>query len=208
MLYTPLLPEAASGTVEPRHVVVPVRVMCPHARLMLGRVETVDLEQRVATVQRPEGGQASIGFDTLVVALGAVARTAPIPGLLEHAVGFKSVAEAIRLRNQVLGQLELAATASEEGERRRRLTFVFVGGGYAGVEAMAELEDLSHDASRYYPELRDVPRRWLLVDVAPQHPARAGRESGARTRPASSSGAASSCTLARACGRLTRTASS
>jgi NADH:ubiquinone reductase (H+-translocating) len=168
MLYTPLLPEAASGTVEPRHVVVPVRVMCPHARLMLGRVEAVDLEHSTATVERPEGGETSIGFDTLVVALGAVARTAPIPGLLEHAVGFKSVAEAIRLRNQVLGQLELAATAPDEAERRRRLTFVFVGGGYAGVEAMAELEDLCRDAGRYYPELRDVPRRWLLVDLAPR----------------------------------------
>ncbi len=166
MLYTPLLSEAASGTVEPRHVVVPVRVMCPRARLILGRAESVDLAERIATVQLPEGGRMPIGFDILVVALGAVSRTAPIPGLLEHAVGFKSVAEAIYLRNHVLSQLELAATETDEAERRRRLTFVFVGGGYAGVEAMAELEDLCRDASRYYPELRDVPRRWLLVDAA------------------------------------------
>ena len=166
MLYTPLLPEAASGTVEPRHVVVPVRVMCPRARLILGRAESVDLAERTAMVQLPQGGRMPIGFDILVVALGAVSRTAPIPGLLEHAVGFKSVAEAIYLRNHVLSQLELAATETDEAERRRRLTFVFVGGGYAGVEAMAELEDLCRDASRYYPELRDVPRRWLLVDAA------------------------------------------
>ncbi len=166
MLYTPLLPEAASGTVEPRHVVVPVRVMCPRARLVMGRAETVDLAERSVTVQLPEGGQRPIGFDILVVALGAVSRTAPIPGLLEHAVGFKSVAEAIYLRNHVLTQLELAAGTSDEAERRRRLTFVFVGGGYAGVEAMAELEDLCRDASRHYPELSTVPRRWLLVDAA------------------------------------------
>ncbi len=166
MLYTPLLPEAASGTVEPRHVVVPVRVMCPRARLVLGRAEAVDLAARTVAVQPPEGEPMTLGFDTLVVALGAVSRTAPIPGLIEHAVGFKSVAEAIYLRNHVLGQLELAATAADEAERRRRLTFVFVGGGYAGVEAMAELEDLCRDASRYYPELRRVPRRWLLVDAA------------------------------------------
>jgi NADH:ubiquinone reductase (H+-translocating) len=166
MLYTPLLPEAASGTVEPRHVVVPVRVMCPRARLMLGRAESVDLAERTATVRLPEGERVAIGFDSLVVALGAVSRTAPIPGLLEHAVGFKSVAEAIYLRNHVLSQLELAATATDEAERRRRLTFVFVGGGYAGVEAMAELEDLCRDATRYYPELREVKRRWLLVDAA------------------------------------------
>ncbi len=166
MLYTPLLPEAASGTVEPRHVVVPVRVMCPRARLVMGRAETVDLAERSVTVQLPEGGQVPIGFDILVVALGAVSRTAPIPGLLEHAVGFKSVAEAIYLRNHVLSQLELAAATSDEAEQRRRLTFVFVGGGYAGVEAMAELEDLCRDASRHYPELSTVPRRWLLVDAA------------------------------------------
>jgi NADH dehydrogenase len=166
MLYTPLLPEAASGTVEPRHVVVPVRVMCPRARLVLGRAESVDLAAHTVAVQPPEGGPVTLAFDTLVVALGAVSRTAPIPGLLEHAVGFKSVAEAIYLRNHVLGQLELAATAADEAERRRRLTFVFVGGGYAGVEAMAELEDLCRDASRYYPELHGVPRRWLLVDAA------------------------------------------
>jgi NADH dehydrogenase len=166
MLYTPLLPEAASGTVEPRHVVVPVRVMCPRARLVLGRVESVDLAARAAFVQLPSSERVTIEFDPLVVALGAVSRTAPIPGLLEHGVGFKSVAEAIHLRNHVLTQLELAATETDEAERRRRLTFVFVGGGYAGVEAMAELEDLCRDASRHYPELRDVPRRWLLVDAA------------------------------------------
>ena len=167
MLYTPLLPEAASGTVEPRHVVVPVRVMCPRARLVMGRAETVDLAERTVTVALPEDGHECRSASTsLVVALGAVSRTAPIPGLLEHAVGFKSVAEAIYLRNHVLSQLELAAGTSDEAERRRRLTFVFVGGGYAGVEAMAELEDLCRDASRHYPELRAVPRRWLLVDAA------------------------------------------
>jgi NADH dehydrogenase len=166
MLYTPLLPEAASGTVEPRHAVVPVRVMCPKARLLLGRATAVDLERRTVTVQPVEGDPFEEGFDTLVVALGAIARTAPVPGLVEHAVGFKTIAEAIHLRNHVLQQLELASTIDDPAERRRRLTFVFVGGGYAGVEAMAELEDLVRDASRHYPSLRNVPRRWILADAA------------------------------------------
>jgi NADH dehydrogenase len=166
MLYTPLLPEAASGTVEPRHAVVPVRVMCPRARLLLGRATAVDMAAHTVTVQPAEGGPFEEGFDTLVVALGAIARTAPVPGLVEHAVGFKTIAEAIHLRNHVLQQLELAATIDDPQEQARRLTFVFVGGGYAGVEAMAELEDLVRDASRYYPTLRDVPRRWLLADAA------------------------------------------
>ncbi len=166
MLYTPLLPEAASGTVEPRHAVVPVRVMCPKARLLLGRATAVDMATRTVAVQPAEGEPFEEGFDTLVVALGAIARTAPVPGLVEHAVGFKTIAEAIHLRNHVLQQLELASTVDDPAERRRRLTFVFVGGGYAGVEAMAELEDLVRDASRHYPSLRNVPRRWILADAA------------------------------------------
>jgi NADH dehydrogenase len=166
MLYTPLLPEAASGTVEPRHAVVPVRVMCPQARLLLGRATAVDMNARSVRVQPTEGEPLDQGFDTLVVALGAISRTAPVPGLVEHAVGFKTIAEAIHLRNHVLEQLELAATLADPREQERRLTFVFVGGGYAGVEAMAELEDLVRDASRHYPGLRDVPRRWLLADAA------------------------------------------
>ena len=166
MLYTPLLPEAGSGTVEPRQAVVPVRVMCPRARLLLGRVTAVDLAAHTATVQPAEGEAFEESFDTLVVALGAISRTAPVPGLVEHAVGFKTIAEAIHLRNHVLQQLELASTVDDPAERRRRLTFVFVGGGYAGVEAMAELEDLVRDASRHYPTLRNVPRRWVLADAA------------------------------------------
>jgi NADH:ubiquinone reductase (H+-translocating) len=166
MLYTPLLPEAASGTVEPRHAVVPVRVMCPRARLILGRATAVDLAARTATVEPADGAPVQVEWDDLVVALGAIARTAPVPGLVEHAVGFKTIDEAIHLRNRVLRQLDLAAMSGDDAERRRMLTFVFVGGGYAGVEAMAELEDLVRDAGASYPELAGVPRRWVLVDAA------------------------------------------
>ncbi len=102
MLYTPLLPEAASGTLEPRHVVVPLRQMCPHAEMLLGRVTAIDAEQRTAHVETPEAGSFEIAWDNLVLALGAVARTLPVPGLAEHAVGFKDLADAINLRNHVL----------------------------------------------------------------------------------------------------------
>lgn len=167
MLYTPLLPEAASGTIEPRHTVVPLRVMCPDAELVLGRAVGVDLGARTATVETDAGGR-TIRWSELVLALGAVPRTVPIPGLIEHGLSFKSLADAIDLRNHVLHELE-AADAEEDGaERARRLTFVFVGAGYAGVEALAELSDLLDDAARFYPRLRDVPRRWVLVDAAPK----------------------------------------
>jgi NADH dehydrogenase len=165
MLYTPLLPEAASGTLEPRHCVVPLREMCPHAELILGSVTSLDVEARTAAVETDEGPQA-VAWQELVVALGAVPRTLPIPGLSEHALSFKSLADAINLRNHVLHQLEAADAALSEEERSKRLTFVFVGAGYAGVEALAELSDLVEDALRYYPGLRSTPRRWVLVDVA------------------------------------------
>src|SRR5207248_10140408 len=104
----------------------------------------------------------------LVVALGAISRTLPIPGLSEHALGFKTLADAIYLRNHVLRRLEAAAAAATEGHRRRELTFLFVGAGYAGVEALAELSDLVRDALRYYPTLRETPQHWVLVDAAPK----------------------------------------
>jgi NADH:ubiquinone reductase (H+-translocating) len=167
MLYTPMLPEAASGTLEPRHVVVPLRMMCPHAELLLGRATGLDVRQKRAHVETEEG-IVTVEFEQVVVALGAVSRTLPIPGLADHALGFKTLADAIALRNHVLRRLEAAVAAPSEGQRRRELTFVFVGAGYAGVEALAELADLVRDALRYYPTLRDVPQHWVLVDAAPK----------------------------------------
>ena len=168
MLYTPLLPEAASGTLEPRHVVVPLRQMCPHAEMLLGRVTAVDAEQWTAHVETPEAGSFEIAWEHLVLALGAVARTLPVPGLAEHAVGFKDLPDAINLRNHVLRELEAADTELDAERRAAHLSFVFVGAGYAGVEALAELSDLVADALRYYPRLREARQRWVLVDAAPK----------------------------------------
>jgi NADH:ubiquinone reductase (H+-translocating) len=165
MLYTPLLPEAASGTLEPRHVVVPLRLMCPKAELILGRATALDEEARVVHVVT-EDAEVDVSYEQLVVALGSVPRALPIPGLSEHALGFRHLADAIYLRNHVLRELEAASAHPEQAERH--LTFVFVGAGYAGVEALAELSDLVRDALRYYPTLRPLPRRWVLVDAAPK----------------------------------------
>ena len=166
MLFTPLLPEAASGTLEPRHVVVPLRMMCPRSELLLGSVTGLDEARRAVTLET-EDGALEVAYERLVVALGAVARTLPIPGLAEHGHGFNDLADAIALRNHVLRQLELADGGLDAGAARRHLTFVFVGAGYAGVEALAELSDLVRDALRYYPRLRGITPRWVLVDAAP-----------------------------------------
>jgi NADH dehydrogenase len=167
MLFTPLLPEAASGTLEPRHVVVPLRMMCPHADLVVGRVTGLDAERRAVSVEAPDGS-FEVGYERLVLALGSISRILPVPGLAEHGHGFRDLADAIALRNHVLRQLEAADAALAAEDAERHLAFVFVGAGYAGVEALAELSDLVRDALRHYPRLRPVRRRWVLVDAAPK----------------------------------------
>jgi NADH:quinone reductase (non-electrogenic) len=164
MLYTPLLPEAASGTIEPRHVVVPLREMCPRAELVLGRVTGHDRERKAVTVESL-AGPLEIGYERLVVALGATTRTLPIPGLAENGMGFKDLADAIALRNHVLLQLERASIHPDDPSE---LGFVFVGAGYAGVEALGELNDMARAALRSYPALRGIQQRWVLVDAAPK----------------------------------------
>src|SRR2546429_762555 len=168
MLFASMLPEAASGTLEPRHVVVPLRIMCPHADLILGRAVAHDPERQRVQVETEEA-LVNVTYRNLVVALGAIPRTFPIPGLADHAFGFKDLADAIALRNHVLLRLEAAAAAPTDAHRRRELTFVFVGAGYAGVEALAELSDLARDALRHYPdEVKATPQHWVLVDAAPK----------------------------------------
>jgi NADH dehydrogenase len=167
MLFTPLLPEAASGTLEPRHVVVPLRVMCPHAELVLGSATELDFDRRRVQVKTLEG-LVNVRYRDLVIAIGSISRALPIPGLADHALGFKDLADAIHLRNHVLQRLEAADAAPNETHRERELSFVFVGAGYAGVEALAELSDLVRDALRYYPALKVTPQRWVLVDAAPK----------------------------------------
>ena len=166
MLFTPLLPEAASGMLEPRHVVVPLRQMCPHSDLLLGRARALDRDARALTVSTDDG-EVVITYDHCVIALGSVARALPIPGLADFGLGFKSLADAINLRNHVLRRLEAADATNDPEARRRELGFVFVGAGYAGVEALAELFDLVQDAMRFYPRLRNDQQRWVLVDAAP-----------------------------------------
>jgi NADH dehydrogenase len=166
MTYQPFLPEAASGQIEPRHVVVPLRTVLKRARLITGTVRALDHDRRVATVAPTEGEAYELIYDIVVVGPGSISRVLPVPGLAERAVGFKTVTEAIFLRNQVLSRMDVAESTENAPARRRALTFLFVGGGYAGVEALAELEDLARDACRYYRTVRREDMRWVLVEAA------------------------------------------
>lgn len=165
MTYQPFLPEAAAGSIEPRHAVVPLRRNLRRCRIIAGTVTKVDHADRTATVQTVDGPVRQITYDQIVLAPGSVSRTLPIPGLREHAVGFKTLGEAIWLRNRVLERLDVAAATDDVARRKRALTFVVIGAGYAGIEVLAELEDMTRWALRYYPELRQQDVRWVLVEA-------------------------------------------
>lgn len=178
MTYQPFLPEAAAGNVEPRHVVVPLRRVLPSAQVLNGRVTRIDHARRTAEILPNAGDPREITYDILVFAPGSISRTLPIPGLADYGIGFKTVAEAIYLRNRVLAQLDVAASTNDPELRRKALTFVFVGGGYAGVEALAELEDMARDACRSYPGIERSDMRWILVEATDRILPEVGPEMG------------------------------
>jgi NADH:ubiquinone reductase (H+-translocating) len=165
MLYQSLLPEVASGMIEPRHVVVPLRRVLRRSRVLTGRMAALDHPRRTATICPIEGEEYQLGYDHVVIALGGMARVPPIPGLAEVGIGFQTLAEALHLRNHVLTRLEAAEATTDLAARRRALTFVFVGGGYSGVEAIGELQDLAADAARLFPHVTAEGMRWVLVEM-------------------------------------------
>jgi NADH:ubiquinone reductase (H+-translocating) len=165
MLYTPLLPGAASGSLEPRHVVVPLREELDWAELRVARVTGADPAARILSLRTLDGRDVELGYDQLVVALGSVSRVLPVPGLAEYGVGFKTLPEAIALRNRAILHLEIAEALDDPDQRREYLTFVFVGAGYAGLEGIAELQDYVADVLDRYPRCRLDGTRWVLVEA-------------------------------------------
>ncbi|MER7166501.1 NAD(P)/FAD-dependent oxidoreductase [Micromonospora sp. NPDC000207] len=181
MTYQPFLPEAAAGNISPRHSVVPLRRELRKCTIVAGAVTRIEHDRKVATVQSIVGPPREISYDHVVVAPGSVSRTLPIPGLHEHGIGFKTIGEAIYLRNHVLDRLDVAAATLDEEVRRSALTFTFVGGGYAGIEALAEMEDMARDALKYFPELKPEDMRWVLVEATQRVLPEVDRDMGAYT---------------------------
>ncbi|WP_432188902.1 NAD(P)/FAD-dependent oxidoreductase [Streptomyces sp. Tue6028] len=171
MTYQPFLPEAAAGSISPRHVVVPLRRVLGQCRIVIGEAQSIDHAKRTATLttlatEEEGAGAEQIEYDELVLAPGSVSRTLPIPGLADYAIGFKTVEEAIGLRNHVIEQMDIASSTRDPAIRDAALTFVFVGGGYAGVEALGELEDMARYTARYYHNVRPEDMKWILVEAS------------------------------------------
>src|SRR3954468_19671448 len=165
LLFSPLLPGAAAGTLEPRHVVVPLREELEHTDLRMGHVTGADPARNELYYTSVDGRDETIRYDQLIVAIGSVSRVLPLPGLAEHALGFKTISEAIALRNRALFNPEIAQSLDEPAQRGPYLTFVFVGAGYAGVEGIAELQDFVADVIERYPRARLDGTRWILVEA-------------------------------------------
>ena len=175
LLYTPLLPGAAAGSLEPRHVVVPLREELEWTDIRLGRLTGADPARDEVHVQTVDGRAETLHYDQLIVTPGSVSRVLPVPGLAERGLGFKTLADAIALRNRALLNLEIAESLPDDAARREYLSFVFVGAGYAGLEGIAELQDYVADVIHRYPRCRMIGSRFVLVEarerVMPEVPA-------------------------------------
>lgn len=167
-LYLPLLPQVASGVLEPRRVTVSLTGTLPGVRLVLGEAaaDGIDLDARTVRYTDPEGDSGTLTYDRLVLAVGSVNKLLPVPGVAEHAHGFRGLPEALYLRDHVTRQIELAAGSDDPKSATARTTFVVVGAGYTGTEVAAQGQ-LFTDAlvrERSLPE--GVRPRWLLLDTA------------------------------------------
>ena len=167
MTYQPFLPEVAAGSIEPRHVIVSHRQHLRKTTLIAGSMTKVNHKLKKATVKVPGGKNRVLEYDQIIMTAGAVTRTFPIKGVAEEAIGIKTVEEAVEIRNRMVGNFERAAALPKNSKTRRRLlTTVVVGGGFAGVEAFAELLSAATSLVRYYPQIDFEEIEFHLVEAA------------------------------------------
>ncbi|MFC8089206.1 FAD-dependent oxidoreductase [Streptomyces sp. NPDC057301] len=165
-LYLPLLPQVAAGILEPRRVTVSLSGTLRHVRLVLGEADTIDLDGHTVHYTGPEGDVGTLPYDRLILAAGSVNKLLPIPGVAEHAHGFRGLPEALYLRDHVTRQVELAATADDPKSCAARCTFVVVGAGYTGTEVAAQGQLFTDSQVRKHPLRTGMRPRWLLLDIA------------------------------------------
>ena len=164
-LFTPMLPEIGSGNLETRHVVTPVRAQLRRTSFVLADVKAIDLGAKHVTVEHTiMGSMQTLAYDQLVIALGSVTSTFGLPGIAERSIPYKTLEDADRVRNHVIAMLELADATTDAAARKRYLTFVFVGGGFTGVEAAGEMADFFHSTRRYYPGIAPDEIEVVLVE--------------------------------------------
>jgi NADH:ubiquinone reductase (H+-translocating) len=165
-LYLPLLPEVAAGILDPRRVTVSLPATLPGVQHVLGSVDGIDLDRRTVRWTDPEGQPGTSDYHRLVIAVGSVNKLLPIPGVAEHAHGFRGIPEALYLRDHMTRQIELADATDDPAERDARCTFVVVGAGYTGTEVAAQGVLYTDVLRGRHPRLGDRRPRWMLLDLA------------------------------------------
>lgn len=165
MTYQPFLPEVAAGSIEPRHVIVPLRRHLKKTNVIQGKVVAVDHKKKTATIEPSAGKAYTVKYDQIVLAAGSVSRTFPIPGVADEAIGMKSIEEAVAVRDRLIDNFAKAANLPAGKERDRLLTVTVVGGGFAGIETFAELRSLASGLLKQYPELTIEDTKFHLIEA-------------------------------------------
>ena len=166
MTYQPFLPEVAAGSIEPRHVVVSHRQHLKKTNLVSGRMSKVNHKAKKATIAIEGGKNRVIEYDQIVMTAGAVTRTFPIKGIADRAIGMKTIEEAVEVRNRLVGNFERAAALPKGSKLRKRLlTTVVVGGGFAGIETFAELRSAATKLVSHYPEIDFEEIEFHLIEA-------------------------------------------
>jgi NADH dehydrogenase len=163
LVFTPMLADVAGGTIEPRHAVPPVRASLNKALFREATVQGIDVDHRTVQGTNPCGQSVELEYDYLVIALGSVTNFRHASGAAEYSVPLKTFSDAVVVRNRALMLLECAAAARDPERRREMLTFVMAGGGFSGVEGIAALEDMLHEALRFYPQIHREELRFILA---------------------------------------------
>jgi NADH dehydrogenase len=167
-LYLPLMPEVLGGVIEPRHIRLSLPRRLRGTRFVLGTVNHVDAARKTVSWSGPEGSAGQESFDRLILTAGSVNKLLPIPGIADYAHGFRTINEALYLRDHIIRQLELASVATDPAERTARCTFVVVGAGYTGTEVTAYGERLTRQLAETLPDLAGQEIRWMVLDLAPR----------------------------------------
>ncbi len=165
MTYQPFLPEVAAGSIEARHAIVPLRRHLPKTRIITARVTGVNHQNKLVTITPENQPSFELPYDHIVITAGAVSKTFPIPGVADVAIGMKTIEEAIAVRDRVIDNMHVAADMPPGKARDRLLTVVVVGGGFAGIEAFAELRSLVSAMLKEFPSLSIDDTHFHLIEA-------------------------------------------
>jgi NADH dehydrogenase len=165
MTYQPFLPEVAAGSIEARHAVVALRRHLKRTTVVAARVTGINHANKVATITPIAGEPYEQTYDQIVVTAGAVSRTFPIPGIADNAIGLKTIEEAVAIRDRLMSNFDKASMLPPGPDRDRLLTVVVIGGGFAGIEAFAELRSLASALVKRYPQLTFDDTHFHLVEA-------------------------------------------